>query len=329
MASIFEPPDAAALWQYRSFYIPRTCVWVYMYGYILAYIYGGGGVQICPCLRHHWEPLQKGVPCVCLALSHLPTLGIPLLAQMPPGGPSFLPFIWLQCFLLFIHGSHWRSLPYPLKAKENYSEAPNSYLLYPNYAKSRFLLTLLGFPCGSAGKNLPAVQEPQEMQVWSLGLGRSPGEGHGNPLQYSCLGNPMDREAWRATVHGVSKSQTRLKRLSMHTLTLLAKVRKVSGLPCCYNESESTWHCRRHGFNPWSWNIPPAKEQLCPCATSTEALAPWSLCSVTREATAVRSPLTATKSKPSLPQLEKACMQQLKTQCNQKFKNKWINFCSS
>ena len=36
------------------------------------------------------------------------------------------------------------------------------------------------------------------------GLGRSPGGGHGNPLQYSCLKNPMDREAWRATVHGVT-----------------------------------------------------------------------------------------------------------------------------
>ena len=40
------------------------------------------------------------------------------------------------------------------------------------------------------------------------GSGRSPGEGNGNPLQYSCLENPMDGEAWKATVHGVAKSQT-------------------------------------------------------------------------------------------------------------------------
>ena len=43
------------------------------------------------------------------------------------------------------------------------------------------------------------------------GSGRAPGEGNGNPLQYFCLKNPMDRRAWRTTVHGVTKSQTRLK----------------------------------------------------------------------------------------------------------------------
>ena len=42
------------------------------------------------------------------------------------------------------------------------------------------------------------------------GSGRSPGEGKGNPLQYSCLENSMDRGAWKATVHGVAKSQTQL-----------------------------------------------------------------------------------------------------------------------
>ena len=50
-------------------------------------------------------------------------------------------------------------------------------------------------------------------------LGGFPGRGHGSPLQYSCLENPMDRGAWQATVHRVAKSQTRLKKLSMHTIT--------------------------------------------------------------------------------------------------------------
>ena len=54
-----------------------------------------------------------------------------------------------------------------------------------------------------------------------LGSGRSLGGGHGNPLQYSCLENPKDTEAWQATVHRVAKSWTRLKWLSMHTLWLV------------------------------------------------------------------------------------------------------------
>ena len=47
------------------------------------------------------------------------------------------------------------------------------------------------------------------------GLERSPGEGNGNPLQYSCLENPMDRGAWWATLHGVAPSQTQLSELTL------------------------------------------------------------------------------------------------------------------
>ena len=50
------------------------------------------------------------------------------------------------------------------------------------------------------------------------GSGRSPGGGNGNPLQYSCLENPMERGTWWATVHGVTKSRTWLKRLGVHAL---------------------------------------------------------------------------------------------------------------
>ena len=64
-----------------------------------------------------------------------------------------------------------------------------------------------GFSGGSVGKNPPA--NAGDMGPIP-GLGRSPGEGNGNPLQYSCLGNPMDRRTWRATVHGMAKSQTQL-----------------------------------------------------------------------------------------------------------------------
>ena len=57
-------------------------------------------------------------------------------------------------------------------------------------------------------KNLPANAGDAGDAGLIPRLGRYPGEGNGNPLQYSCLGNPMDRGAWWATVHGVSKSQT-------------------------------------------------------------------------------------------------------------------------
>ena len=65
----------------------------------------------------------------------------------------------------------------------------------------------LGFSGGSDGKESAcSVRDLGSIP----GSGRSPGEEHGNALQYSCLENPMDRGAWKATVHGVAKSQTQL-----------------------------------------------------------------------------------------------------------------------
>ena len=66
-------------------------------------------------------------------------------------------------------------------------------------------------------KNLPANAGDLRDVGLIPGSGRSPEGGRGNPLQYSCLENSMDRGAWWATVHGVSKSQTPLKQLSTHT----------------------------------------------------------------------------------------------------------------
>ena len=63
-------------------------------------------------------------------------------------------------------------------------------------------------PGGTVVKNPPA--NAGDMGSIS-GFGRPPGGGHGNPLQSSCLENPMDRGAWQATVHGVARSQTRLR----------------------------------------------------------------------------------------------------------------------
>ena len=77
-------------------------------------------------------------------------------------------------------------------------------------------------------------------------LGKSPGGGHGNPFQYSCLENPMDREAWQATVHRVAKSQTGLKRLQFSSVTQSCPTlcdpmnRSTPGLPVHHHLPEFT-----------------------------------------------------------------------------------------
>ena len=69
-------------------------------------------------------------------------------------------------------------------------------------------------------KNLPASAEDLRGVGSIPGSGRSPGGGHGNPFQYSCLEKTMDRGAWPAPVHRVAKSWKWLKRLSMHACTV-------------------------------------------------------------------------------------------------------------
>ena len=74
--------------------------------------------------------------------------------------------------------------------------------------------TLMGFHCGSVVKNLPADAGDARS---SSGLGKSPGEGHGNPLPYYCLKNPMDRGAWWAAIHGVTGELDMTERLDTQT----------------------------------------------------------------------------------------------------------------
>ena len=81
-------------------------------------------------------------------------------------------------------------------------------LLCPEYHVVRIPHSSVGKESACIAGNLGSI----------LGLGRSPGEGNDNPLQFSCQENPMDRGAWQATVHGPTKSQTRL---SMHSCTAL------------------------------------------------------------------------------------------------------------
>ena len=77
---------------------------------------------------------------------------------------------------------------------------------------SAIVYLLMGFPGGSEGKASACNAGDPGSIPWS---GRSPGEGNGTPLHYSCLENPMDRGAWQATVHGIAKSRTLL---SVHSL---------------------------------------------------------------------------------------------------------------
>ena len=95
-------------------------------------------------------------------------------------------------------------------------------------------------------KNLPA-NNAEDMGLIPE-LGRSPGEGKDNPLQYSCLKNPIDRGAWQATDHRVTKSQTRLKQLSMHVVLF----KKWEVLNFGYLLKDSRW--KRHGASDFALN---------------------------------------------------------------------------
>ena len=79
--------------------------------------------------------------------------------------------------------------------------------------------TYLHFPGGASGKDLVCQCRRWKKRGLDPWVGKIPGGGHGNPLQYSCLENPMDRGAWQATVHGAPQCQTWPEGLSTHAPT--------------------------------------------------------------------------------------------------------------
>ena len=108
----------------------------------------------------------------------------------------------------------------------------------------------LDFPGGSEGK--ASVCNAGDLGS-SPGLGRSPGEGNGNPLQYCCLENPMDRGAWQAAVYGVSKSRTWLS-----DFTSLLHIKYLPN-----GVYRNSWYRRKHpnvrtihSFNKYCWMNP-------------------------------------------------------------------------
>ena len=80
-------------------------------------------------------------------------------------------------------------------------------MIEPQFSYTR-VPTLWDLAGGSVVKNPPSNSRDAGDMDSIPGLGRSPGEGNGDSLQYSCLGNPMDRGAWQGTVHGVTNSWT-------------------------------------------------------------------------------------------------------------------------
>ena len=107
--------------------------------------------------------------------------------------------------------------------------------LIPNYWDLRFLHIVWGASrVVLVVKNPPANTGGIRDMGLMPGLRRSPGGKHSNPLQYSCLENPVGRGAWRATVSRVAKSQTWMKRLSTHTCT-------------------SIWENNTESHNAWKW----------------------------------------------------------------------------
>ena len=96
-------------------------------------------------------------------------------------------------------------------------------------------------------KNPPASAGDMRNVGSVPGSGRSPREGNGSPLQYSCLENPMDRGAWRATVQGATKSRTRPKRLSRQVLVRIVLPVCSCGLHTWYSLCVPWWEKGREG----------------------------------------------------------------------------------
>ena len=133
-----------------------------------------------------------------------------------------------------------------------------------------------GFPGGTDSKESAFNEEdPGSVPEW----GRSPGEGNSNPFQYSCLENRMDKGAWWATVHGVTKSQTRLKQLSMQT----CRRNRTTGTVRKLGRTQRQGFIQTPSFVMCSWgykvelksNLHAAWQALCPCDSVPKESIPW------------------------------------------------------
>ena len=114
------------------------------------------------------------------------------------------------------------------------------------------------------------------------GLGRSSRKGNGNPRQYSCLRNPMDRVTQQTTIHGVTKNQTQLNTTQQHklkimcvsqellTVNIMLSINITQGLPRWFSGKESVCQCWRCSFNPCIGTFPWRRKYQC-----TPVFLPW------------------------------------------------------
>ena len=102
----------------------------------------------------------------------------------------------------------------------------HTHPLFKWYLTNRHFLLEISWDYGRDGASQMANAGDIKDTDLIPGLEKSPGGGHGNPLQYSCLENPMDRGAWEATFHGTAKSQTWLRQLNIHATSSIKSIWK-------------------------------------------------------------------------------------------------------
>ena len=126
--------------------------------------------------------------------------------------------IFCYCFLLYLLIQNLLPLRINPTGTKKQQEDAEVYLIYSPYIKGentpyicKHVFIYYASQVVIAVKNPPANARDGRNMDSTPGSGRSPGGGHDNPLQYSCLENSMDRRAWQATVYSVTKSQTRLR----------------------------------------------------------------------------------------------------------------------
>ena len=129
-----------------------------------------------------------------------------------------------------VHHTHMAYLP---SYRAHVRQRCNTGTLPCNAMISTQVSSLWGCPGGTSGKE-PACQRKRRKRCgFHPGSGRSLGGGHGNPLQYSCLENPMDRGAWKVLDRRVIQSQTQLKWLSTHAISTITVPKSWSAKIMC------------------------------------------------------------------------------------------------